>query len=157
MPSRYRNRLPQLADELFLTDGGIETTLVFHDGVELPYFAAFHLLRDEQGTRVLERYFERYARLARAQALGLVLEAPTWRANPEWAARLGYDAPALAAANRRGVELLVGIRRTYEGPYTPIVISGNLGPRGDGYRPGETMSVSAARSYHGAQVETFAA
>ena len=157
MPSRYRQHLPQLTGELFLTDGGIETTLVFHDGVELPYFAAFDLLKDASGTAVLRAYFERYARLARAQELGLVLEAPTWRANADWAARLGYAPAALAAANRRAIALLVEVREAHERPDTPIVISGNLGPRGDGYRPGQTMTVSAARSYHSAQIETFAA
>ena len=157
MPSRYRRQLPQLAEELFLTDGGIETTLVFHEGIELPYFAAFDLLKDEPGTAALRAYFERYARLAREQELGLVLEAPTWRANPDWAARLGYDAAALAEANRRAIALLLEIRGSWEAAATPIVISGNLGPRGDGYRPGETMSVAAARAYHAPQIATFAA
>jgi S-methylmethionine-dependent homocysteine/selenocysteine methylase len=157
MPSLYRHQLPLLAGELFLTDGGIETTLVFHDGIELPYFAAFDLLKTAEGTAALRAYFERYARLARTQGLGLVLEAPTWRANRDWAAKLGYDASALAAANRRAIELLLEIRADFATPGTPIVISGNLGPRGDGYRPGETMGVSAARDYHSAQIETFAA
>ena len=57
--STYRQRLPQLRDELFLTDGGLETTLIFHEGVALPSFAAFDLLKDETGTAVLRRYFER--------------------------------------------------------------------------------------------------
>jgi homocysteine S-methyltransferase len=152
----YRNRLPQLDGPLFLTDGGIETTLVFHEGIALPCFAAFDLLRNAEGTAVLRSYFERYARLARARRMGIVLETPTWRANPDWGARVGYDAAALAAANRLAVELLVEIRAAHEGPGTPIVISGNLGPRGDGYRPGEQMSVSQARAYHSAQIETFA-
>ena len=64
MPSLYRHQLPLLAGELFLTDGGIETTLVFHDGIELPYFAAFDLLKTAEGTAALRAYFERYARLA---------------------------------------------------------------------------------------------
>jgi homocysteine S-methyltransferase len=157
MPSRYRGQLPQLMDEVFLTDGGIETTLVFHDGLELPHFAAFDLLKDAGGTASLRAYFERYARLAVAQDLGLVLETPTWRANPDWAARLGYTPAALAEANRRAVALLVEVRGAHERPGTPIVISGNLGPRGDGYRPERTMPVSAARDYHSAQIETFAA
>ena len=156
MPSRYRDQLPQLTGDLFLTDGGIETTLLFHDGVELPHFAAFDLLKDAAGTAILRGYFERYARLARAQESGLVLETPTWRASADWAARLGYSPAALAAANRQAVDLLAEVRVAYERPGTPIVISGNLGPRGDGYRPGKTMTVSQAREYHSAQIETFA-
>lgn len=154
---KYRDTLPQLGAELFLTDGGIETTLVFHEGVDLPYFAAFHLLGSPDGHAVLRRYFARYAELARAQQSGLILETPTWRANPDWAARLGYDAPALDAANRRAVDLLLDIRREYEAPDTPVVISGNLGPRGDGYRADARMSAVEAERYHAPQVRLFAA
>jgi homocysteine S-methyltransferase len=156
MSSLYRRQLPQLGEELFLTDGGIETTLVFHDGLELPYFAAFDLLKSAEGTASLGAYFERYARVAQAQEVGLVLEAPTWRANREWGAKLGYDAAGLAAANRRAIDLLLEIRADFASARTPIVISGNLGPRGDGYRPGQTMTASAACDYHSAQIETFA-
>lgn len=155
--SKYRHALPQLQEELLLTDGGIETTLIFHEGATLPYFASFVLLEDESGTAILRRYFERYAELARAEGLGLVLETPTWRANSDWAAKLGYDAPALAAANRRSVDLLLGIRRSFESGRTKIVISGNLGPRGDGYNPGRRMSAAEAQAYHASQIETFAA
>ena len=155
--SKYRHALPQLQEELLLTDGGIETTLIFHEGATLPYFASFVLLEDESGTALLRRYFERYAELARAEGLGLVLETPTWRANPDWAAKLGYDAPALAEANRRSVDLLLGIRRSFESGRTKIVISGNLGPRGDGYHPGRRMSAGEAQAYHASQIEAFAA
>jgi S-methylmethionine-dependent homocysteine/selenocysteine methylase len=154
--SKYRNRLPQLGDDLFLTDGGLETTLIFHERVPLPCFAAFDLLRDQTGTAMLRRYFERYARIARTQERGLVLETPTWRANPDWGARLGYDAAALADANARSVGLLLEIRDAFESRRTPIVISGNLGPRGDGYVPGTQMSAEQARAYHAPQVELFA-
>ena len=108
--SRYRNRLPQLTRDLFLTDGGLETTLVFHEGIALPCFAAFTLLKDEAGAAILRRYFERYADLAAARGVGLVLESPTWRANPDWGAKLGYDTAALAEANRKGLELLEELR-----------------------------------------------
>ena len=155
--SKYRHALPQLQEELLLTDGGIETTLIFHEGATLPYFASFVLLEDESGTALLRRYFERYAELARAEGLGLVLETPTWRANSDWAAKLGYDAPALAEANRRSVDLLLGIRRSFESGRTKIVTSGNLGPRGDGYNPGRQMSAAEAQAYHAPQIETFAA
>ncbi len=155
--SKYRHALPQLQEELLLTDGGIETTLIFHEGATLPCFASFVLLEDESGTALLRRYFERYAELARAEGFGLVLETPTWRANPDWAAKLGYDAPALAEANRRSVDLLLGIRRSFESGRTRIVISGNLGPRGDGYDPGKRMSAAEAQAYHASQIETFAA
>lgn len=154
--SRYRNRLPQLKDKLFLTDGGLETTLIFHNRLELPCFAAFDLLKDDAGVEILRRYFDPYLDAARRHGLGFVLEAPTWRANADWAAKLGYDDVALADANRRAIGLLLEIRKAAETPDMPLVISGNIGPRGDGYLADERMSATEARSYHGTQVETFA-
>ena len=154
--SKYRYALPQLRDQLFLTDGGLETTLIFHEGLDLPAFAAFDLLRDESGAAVLRRYFARYASLARQRGVGVVLEAPTWRANRDWGARLGYDDVALAEVNRRAIELLLETRAAFETAETPIVISGNLGPRGDGYRVDARMRIGEARAYHDVQIATFA-
>lgn len=154
--SRYRYRLPQLADALFLTDGGLETTLVFLEGVELPCFAAFPLLLDGRGTDTLRRYFISYLEIARRERVGIVLESPTWRANPDWGAKLGYDSRALADVNRLSIGLLLELRKQFETATTPIVISGNIGPRGDGYKPDARMSAAEAEAYHGEQVRVFA-
>jgi homocysteine S-methyltransferase len=154
--TQYRHRLPMLDLKPFLTDGGLETTLVFHDGIELPHFAAFNLLKDEAGFSRLSRYYEEYASIARDRGLGFVLETPTWRANADWGQRLGYDASTLADANRLAVGLMLEVRERFETAGAPFVISGNLGPRGDGYRADARMSIDEARRYHGAQIETFA-
>jgi S-methylmethionine-dependent homocysteine/selenocysteine methylase len=154
--SKYRHNLPQLGDKVFLTDGGLETTLIFHDKLELPCFAAFDLLKDDAGIEILRRYFDPYLDAARRHGLGFVLEAPTWRANADWAAKLGYDEVALADANRRAIGLLLEIRAASETREMPLVISGNIGPRGDGYRADERMSSTEARDYHRRQIETFA-
>ncbi len=155
--AKYRKRLPQLHAPLFLTDGGLETTLIYHEGLQLPAFAAFDLLKDEAGTETLRRYFHRYSRLAQANGVGIVLESPTWRANPDWGARLGYDAAALADANRRAVGLLLEVRAACETAESRIVISGNIGPRGDGYVPDKRMPAEEAADYHFPQIATFAA
>lgn len=154
--AKYRARLPQLGGELFLTDGGIETSLIFLDGFELPYFAAFDLMKSDKGRQGLKAYYARYAALARDHQLGFVLESPTWRANPDWAAKLGYDAAALARVNREAIDLMVELRAEYEAPHAPMVISGCLGPRGDGYNPENLMSAEEAERYHGEQIATFA-
>jgi homocysteine S-methyltransferase len=155
--SKYRERLPQSGNALFLTDGGLETTLVFHDEVDLPYFAAFDLLRTDEGVERLRGYFHAYVRIALASRVGIVLESATWRANADWGAKLGYDAAALADANRRAIGLLLEVRAALEVPATPVVISGNIGPRGDGYRADARMGIEEAARYHRAQIETFAA
>jgi homocysteine S-methyltransferase len=154
--SKYRKHLPQIDDGLFLTDGGLETTLVFDQGIDLPCFAAFDLLKDETGIDTLRRYFDDYVAIARRYGVGVVLESPTWRANPDWASRLGYDAAALADANRKAIGLLLEIRARAETPGMPMVISGNIGPRGDGYRVDTRMSAIQARNYHAQQIRTFA-
>jgi S-methylmethionine-dependent homocysteine/selenocysteine methylase len=152
----HRQHLPQLDGDLFLTDGGLETSLIFHQGLDLPEFAAFVLLDDEEGLDQLRRYYEPYLALARERGVGFVLESPTWRANPDWAARIGVSAEKLAALNRRAIALMEELRDTPGAGEAPVVISGCVGPQDDGYRPAQTMSASAARDYHSTQIGTFA-
>ncbi len=154
--SKYRNALPQLAGDMFICDGGLETTLVFHEGVELPYFAAFDLLRTEEGTARILAYKERFIALAKKMGTGLVLHGGTWRANPDWGFKLGYSLEELEKINRRSVELMVSLRRQHETPHAPIVLSAVVGPRGDGYQVGSAMSAKEARYYHGFQIDVFA-
>ena len=100
MPKTH-SPLRQLADKLFLTDGGLETTLVFHDGIELPHFAAFDLLRSEAGRKTLVAYFERYIAIAKNLEMGFILESPTWRASIDWGHKIGYAPSEIAAVNRQ--------------------------------------------------------
>src|SRR5262245_36643299 len=152
----YRNALPQLDGGLFVTDGGIETTLIFDEGLELPDFAAFDLLRRAGGEIALRKYYLTYAELALRFGAGLVLERATGRARVDWAARLRCSPSDLAFANRSAISMLVPIRDELARAGTLAVISGCVGPRGDGYRPDHVMSVEEARRYHRLQVETFA-
>lgn len=153
--AKYLNALPQLSGDVFLTDGGIETTLIFHDGLNLPYFAAFDLLKHRQGASALRRYFRQYAALARKYEVGCILESATWRASADWGDKLGYSPKALAEANSQAIAMLYEIRQEFETRQTPIVISGCIGPRGDGYNPASFMSQAEAKAYHAAQVNTF--
>lgn len=155
--AKYRNRLPQLGGTPYITDGGIETTLIFKEGLALPEFAAFDLLKTEAGTAALRKYFLAYADLALESGFGLVLESPTWRANRDWGRKLGYDAAGLAEANRKAIALLSALREAKATSEAPFVISGNLGPRGDGYVPSALMTEAEAEDYHAAQIGVFAA
>ena len=152
----HRDRLPQLDGDLFLTDGGIETSLIFHQGLDLPEFAAFVLLDDDEGLDQLRRYYEPYLALARESGAGFVLESPTWRASPGWAARLGVSPEKLDALNRKAIALMEELRERLDGGAAQVVISGCIGPEGDGYNPAELLSASAARDYHSTQIQTFA-
>ena len=117
--AKYRNDLPQLKGGIFLSDGGIETTLIFHDGVDLPHFAAFVLLDTDEGRARLKRYYERYLGIARARGTGFVLDSATWRASSDWGEKLGYDADALKAINIGAIRLLEELRDEWETPATP--------------------------------------
>jgi S-methylmethionine-dependent homocysteine/selenocysteine methylase len=154
--AKYRHQLPQLHGGIFLTDGGIETTLIFHDGHDLPYFAAFHLLKDAAGTDALRQYFSRHAQIAAASGVGFILESATWRASPDWAAKLGYTRQGLDDANRKAIRLLHELRERFESNRSRMVISGCIGPRGDGYDPGHIMSATEGQAYHSRQARVFA-
>jgi S-methylmethionine-dependent homocysteine/selenocysteine methylase len=147
--------LPIGAGRLFVTDGGMETTLIFRNGLELPEFASFVLLDDGAGVAALRGYYESYAQLASELGAGIVLDTPTWRASSDWGQRLGYDEARLAEVNRRGVALLRELRDRRGGD-PQILISGCLGPRGDGYAVGETMDAGQAERYHSPQAAVLA-
>ncbi|MFA3918794.1 homocysteine S-methyltransferase family protein [Ruegeria hyattellae] len=146
--------LPQLGGDIFVTDGGIETTLIFDYGIDLPLFAAFPLLGTEDGRAALERYYRSHADVATAHGRGFIFESATWRASPDWAHKLGFNERELAEFNRQSISLMDALRRDFPGPES--VLSGCVGPRGDGYDPGEIMTVAEAEAYHGFQIEAFA-
>ena len=152
----FSARLPQLsAERPLLTDGGLETTLIFHNGLDLPAFAAFTLLDEEPGVAALRDYFRPYLDIAARDGTGFVLDTPTWRANPDWGAELGYSPERLDEANRRAVELAGSLRSEHEAGAGPIVIEGVIGPRGDGYSPESLMGADEAAEYHERQARVL--
>lgn len=148
--------LPQLGSRTFLADGGLETTLIFHNGMELPYFAAFDLLRSKEGRTVLKDYYRPYIAVARSGGYGFILDSATWRASTDWAEKLGYSRHELALANRQSIEMLHELKREYASADFPMVVSGAIGPRGDGYAPELLMSPDEAEAYHAEQIGGFA-
>src|SRR3954447_14620949 len=98
-----------------ITDGGLETTLIYHHGATLPDFAAFVLLEDETGLESLRPYYAPYIETAGRERVRAILDPPTWRANADWGARLGYAATPLSDVNRRALELLHEIRSSSPG------------------------------------------
>jgi homocysteine S-methyltransferase len=143
----------------YVTDGGLETDLIFHFDADLPEFAAFPLVEDEDGRALLTRYYDGFAAIAAQAGVGLLLEAPTWRANPDWAAKVGYDLAALDRVNRASVELMQGLRQKYERELglTDVKVGGMTGPRGDGYVAGEDADPDEAAEYHAHQARSQAA
>lgn len=151
---QHRHALPQLNDQTVLTDGGLETVLLFKKGFELPDFCAFPLLRTEEGRAALAEYLVDYLAIARRHGVTLLLESNTWRAHSDWVARLGFHESDAADLNREAIDLLVTAREA--NPDVQTVISGCIGPRGDGYVPTSAMTADQAHGYHRPQVETLA-
>lgn len=145
--------LPHLDGRLWMTDGGLETSLLFLQGVDLPEFAAFPLLDDPEGRRELRTYYEPYFHAARSHGIGMVLDTPTWRANPDWAARLGWSREALARVNTESVRFVGELAAEFA---IEAVINGAIGPRGDGYVVGAAMSEGEATRYHALQTQALA-
>ena len=154
--ARYRHALPQHAGKLLVTDGGLETTLIFHDGIDLPHFAAFPLLDSPTGRAALRRYYDAYGAASRRSGAGCLLDTPTFRASPEWAARVGYGAHQLPRVIADAVALLREVRAAWDTPDRPVVINGAIGPRGDGYSAAEVMDGPTSEAYHAPQVRAYA-
>ena len=154
--AKYRDNLPQMGGGLFFFYGGIETTLIFDEGLDLPYFAAFDLMKDQAGRAALKRYFSTHASIATANGRGFIFESPTWRASSDWGEKLGYSEADMAEVNKQSIAMLAELREVFESEASPMVVSGCVGPRGDGYDPGQVMTPAEADAYHATQISVFA-
>jgi homocysteine S-methyltransferase len=143
-----------LLDGRWVTEGGLETDLIFNHGIDLPAFAAFPLVDDTQGAALLRRYYADYAAIASQAGAGLLIETPTWRANSAWGDELGYDAAALDRVNRDAVELIRSVLA--DADVASCLVSGCIGPRGDGYVAGGSDPDDAAE-FHLPQIRALAA
>ena len=142
-------------EKYYLTDGGLETTLIFHNNIPLNHFAAFELLRNEAGRKVLEEYYQPYLSLAEKYQLGFVIESPTWRSNADWGVKLGYTHDELFALNKQSIKFIREVAEKFTS-LSHVVVSGNIGPRGDGYRADFLMTAAQSKAYHADQVKAFA-
>ncbi len=153
--AKYRNALPQLNGDWFLTEGGIETTLVFDKGIDLPQFASFPLLDNPAGRELLRDCMRPYFELARKHSVGMINETVTWRASRDWAQKLGISSADLERLTRAAVDEVVAFRKEYESDGHPVVISGSIGPRGDAYNPDQQLGIEEAERYHAEQIGVF--
>ena len=150
--ARYRDALPQLSDDLFLMDAGLETDIIFNHGVEIPEFAAHTLLPDPKGRETLVNYFREHLSLAGATDAGFVLDSQTWKAHLHWAKDLGASEDDLRQANHEAIAFISGLRDEFSGNVRPIVLNGLIGPRGDAYAPEEEIAANEAEQYHSKQI-----
>lgn len=150
--SKYRQKLPQLNGDLFLTDAGIETDLIFNQGIEIREFAAHTLLPDQQGREALANYLRGFLDLAEQHDAGFILDSQTWKAHPHWAGDLGESEEELRCANVKAIEFINTLRDDFSSSDRPIVLNGVIGPRGDAYTPDSLLAIDEAESYHSKQI-----
>ncbi len=148
-----QGELPQLAGEPVVNDGGLETDLIYHHKADLPHFAAFPLVDDAAGRDLLLDYYREYVNIAERAGAAVQLDTPTWRASADWGERLGYSASDLRRVNRDAVALIGRLKDETGGR---LLVSGNVGPRGDGYVAGAAIDPDEAAAYHAPQIEALA-
>jgi S-methylmethionine-dependent homocysteine/selenocysteine methylase len=151
--TKYRNQLPQLSSSIFMTDGGLETDLIFNKGIDLPEFAAFDLLKNTNGKQTLKNYYRDYLVIAKKNCNGFILEAPTYRANPDWIVKIRYELNDLQVIHNTAIEVLEDLRNEFEDENFKVPISVCIGPRGDGYVPSKIMTIEEADEYHSFQIK----
>lgn len=154
--TKYRKDLPQLRGATFLTDGGIETHMIFNQGVDAPHNAVFMMVDSDAGREQLRQYYRAYLPIAQRANIGFLFDTSTWRANPDWGALVGYDPEQLRAANEASVSLCRSLAAEFEAAGVPAVVSGAIGPRRDAWQYDAHMSVREAISYHAPQIAAFA-
>lgn len=142
-------------NQILLTDGGLETTLIFHHGLELPHFAAFDLVTKPKYAAIIADYYRTYLNLASRHGKGFILESATWRASPDWAFKLGYSKEELIEVNQLAIQQLKLLKAEYNSLVDDIYISGCIGPRKDGYEVGQKMTTDEAKIYHQFQIEAL--
>lgn len=140
--------------DLFLAYVGMETDLIFNRGVDLPGFASYPLLQSTDGRDLLKSYMTDMVTLAKDTGTGVILESPTWVANRDRAAGIGYTPDALIALNQQAIALMDDVRAANGD--VPTIINANLGPRDDAYEPSDQMTAEEAEHYHSEQISTLA-
>lgn len=148
--------LPQLKGQMFVTDGGIETYLIFNEGEDLPDMSAYLLNMSERGRDKMREYYRAYIPIAQRSGQGFLFDTNTWRANADWGQRVGYDAARLREANIAAVAFCQEMQAEFAAAGVPSIISGVIGPRRDAWQYDSRMTVEEAEAYHTPQVEAFA-
>lgn len=149
--ARYRNDLPQLSGDTFLTDAGLETDLIFNHAIEIREFAAHTLLDDARGTAALAGYMRGFLALAKEVDAGFILDSQTWKAHRHWAADLGQTPAELRSINQQAIAFIADLRAKAPNR-KPVVLNAAIGPRGDAYQPDRQISEAEAHSYFAEQL-----
>ena len=146
---------PAGSGEVFLTEGGTETEIMYRHGFELPEFAMFTLLENPSAVTAMRGMFRDHLDVSAEFGLSFLLTGIDYRASPDWGAKLGYSPQALADANIAAIELLRDVAKGYDGQIPRLLVGGILGPRGDAYNLNQNITAESAEDYHSVQLTTL--
>lgn len=152
--SIHRSGFPNVGADFLLAYAGMETDLIFTHGIDLPRFASHPLLDKKNVRKLIRGYLRDMIALAKTNGCGVILESPTWVANRDRGAAIGYTPEQLRGINQRAIALMADLR--VEVGDVPTVISANIGPRADAYAPADQMSADEAERYHSEQISALA-
>jgi S-methylmethionine-dependent homocysteine/selenocysteine methylase len=145
----------QRPNKLFLTEAGIETELMYKWGFEIPHFAMFALLENDQIVSTLRGMYRSYLDVAAKHEMSFLMGGFDYRASPDWAELLGYGPEALKEANLRCLDFHRQMGAEYASDVPEAVTMGCVGPRGDAYQLNRTISEAEAEDYHSVQLTTL--
>ncbi|MCH9663117.1 MAG: homocysteine S-methyltransferase family protein [Gammaproteobacteria bacterium] len=146
---------PYGSGEVFLTEGGSETEIMYRHGFELPEFAMFPLLDNPKAVTIMRDMYCAQLDVAAEYGLSFLLTGLDYRASPDWGGKLGYSPQSLADANIAAIHFLRDIAKDYKGQIPRLLIGGILGPRGDAYNLNASITTESAEDYHAVQLETL--
>lgn len=146
---------PRREGQFYLTEGGVETELMYKWGIELPHFATFPLFENPEAMAAIRGIFHRYLDIAAKYRLPALVSGLDYRASPDWGAILGYSRKALAEATLQSVDFTRELVQEYASDIPQGFVIGTLGPRGDAYQLNRTITEDEAEDYHGVQLETL--
>ncbi|XP_059093901.1 uncharacterized protein LOC131888952 isoform X1 [Tigriopus californicus] len=162
MAENYHEKVQNLPmirnkDKVYVTGIGLETFLLFENGLPMPHFASFTALQDATGRNILVNLYHQLIEVAKSYKVdGIVLDTPTWRANPDWARKLDVDESGLKSIYKESLDILNKVKVEHATPEFEIILMGTVGPRGDGYQVKDAMTAVEAEKYHSFQIGCFA-
>lgn len=139
-------------DDIIITDGGLETTLIYKYNIELPYFSCINLLKTDSGRNIIYNCLLNYVNISEKYNVNIIIETPTWRCSKKWSKLLNCENSDIEKINREAVNIVKSIKKNNK----KIIISGNIGPIDDGYVISNKLTIEELKEYHSEQIYILA-
>jgi homocysteine S-methyltransferase len=78
-------------NDIIITDGGLETTLIYKYNIELPYFSCINLLKTDSGKELIYNCLIKYVDISEKYNVNIIIETPTWRCSKKWCRLLNCE------------------------------------------------------------------